>query len=369
MKTFFYRIFALAFRLFRLLPPQKNKVALLAPHRELGSLAAVRDALEASWRVAVLRVHAPLRHPLRLFTADAYHLATAGAVFLNDNFMPLGDLHFRPGVRVIQLWHGEGAFKRFGLSLPLEPRLAARVRRGGQRLTAVVCAAPPLVPYYAEAFGVPPACVLPLGSPRVDALVRPTDSAALRRAWDAKFPACAGKRLLLYAPTFRDDPGENDALLSHFDFAAFADRFGGNTILLLRLHAKQTGALPALPPCVLDVTQARDGLAILRLCDGLISDYSSLCMEAALLDIPVFCYVYDYAAYAAKRGFYMPLRDLPPGAVAETFPALLDAIAAPDTWAAQRQSFARFHLGEPDGKATERVIGLLTMEHAGAVTG
>lgn len=363
IKTLLYHLFALSFRVCRLFPLQTRKVALLVPHRELGSLAAVRDALAAqqqtNWRVILLPVQEGFRHPLRLFTRQAFHLATAGAVLLNDHFMPMANLPFDRRAKVIQLWHAEGALKRFGLSLPLAPRLAARVRRGNARCTAVVCAAAPLVPYYAEAFGVPPARVLPLGSPRVDALLRPVDRAALRTAFERQHPQCKGKRLILYAPTFRDDPAENAALLSHFDFSAFAARFGGEALLLLRLHPKQTAPATPLPAAVLDVTSQPDGLALLRLCDALVTDYSSLCMDAALLNIPVYCYTFDYERYTQTRGFYQDLRTLPPGVVADDFAALLKALAAPDTAAAQRRAFARFHLGEPDGGATKRVVALL----------
>lgn len=320
----------------------------------------MRDVLEKrpGWRVVHLPVHDCFRHPLRLFTVQAYHLATAGAVLLNDNFMPMADLRFSPKAVVIQLWHGEGALKRYGLSLPLAPRLAGRVRRGSMRCTAIVCAAEHLAPCTAEAFGVPQERVLPLGSPRTDALVNPVDRKALRLAFEEQHPACKNKRLILYAPTFRDDPADNAALLSHFDFDAFAARFADEAVLLLRLHAKQIAGAP-IPAAVIDVTGYPDGLALLRLCDAFVTDYSSMAMEAALLDVPTYCYAFDYEQYARDRGFYKGLRELPPGPVAGDFAGLLDALAAPDTYKTQRKAFAEFHLGKPDGRAAERVAGLI----------
>ncbi len=362
IKTLFYRLFALSFCVFRIFPLQPRKVALLAPHRELGSLAAVRDVLAArgGWRIVCLPVHDALRHPLRLFTSQAFHLATAGAVLLNDNFMPMADLPFSSKAKVIQLWHAEGALKRFGLSLPLEPRLAERVRRGCLRCTAVVCASEAIVPYYAEAFGVPERRVLPLGSPRLDALSAPMDRAALRTAFEARYPECRGKRLILYAPTIRDENAENAALLSRFDFAAFAARFGSEATLLLRMHPKVRVNPGALPACVLDVTEHPDSLALLRLCDALVTDYSSLSLDAALLDLPIYCYTFDYDRYNYARGFYKELRALPPGPLVDDFPALLDALDAPDAGRELRQAFVRFHLGQPDGRAAERVADLVS---------
>lgn len=40
--------------------------------------------------------------------------AQAEFVILQDNFLPVSSCHKRKGTKVIQLWHGCGAFKRFG---------------------------------------------------------------------------------------------------------------------------------------------------------------------------------------------------------------------------------------------------------------
>jgi hypothetical protein len=65
--------------------------------------------------------HADLSSVLKaavFFTKKAYQLATAKYVFMNDNFMPLGYLNFRKEAVIVQLWHAEGAFKKFGLHIP-----------------------------------------------------------------------------------------------------------------------------------------------------------------------------------------------------------------------------------------------------------
>jgi CDP-ribitol ribitolphosphotransferase len=222
--------------------------------------------------------------------------------------------------------------------------------------TAVVCSSAKVAPYWAEAFGLPAERVLPLGSPRVDALRELYDKQALRMRFDAKHLQCKGKRLFLYAPTFREDPAQNAALLSHFDFAAFGRRFGGEAVLLLRMHPAMHGTY-TLPTNVIDLTDIPDPLDLLRVCDRFITDYSSLCFAAAALDLPIVIYAFDEMDYMqGGRGFYVPLRKLPPGPVCNDFIRLLDILDAPDNSQTQRAAFAAFHLGAMDGQSCRRIM-------------
>jgi len=323
----------------RVFPVKKTKIMLLKNFPVWGSLGAFGDFLERRGGWNVVRITP--RSPLLLF-----HLATARAVFLNNNFTPLAALPFSKRTKVVQLWHADGALKQWGGDETPYP------------YDAVVCAGEHILPYWAEAFQLPAEHVLPLGSPRMDELAQPCDTVKLRAEFDARYPACKGKRLVLYAPTFRDDPAQNAALLSHFDFATFSEHFP-DAVLLVRLHPKMHGEY-RLPAAVIDMISEPDAAALLRICDCLITDYSSLCVEAAVMDVPVVLYQFDVADYMAnERGFYVPFRTLAPGPIANTFDELLASLAAPDTAKEQRRAFAEFHAGVPDGKSCERILELL----------
>ncbi|MDR1464581.1 MAG: CDP-glycerol glycerophosphotransferase family protein [Oscillospiraceae bacterium] len=360
MREFFYRLFALSFCFFRLFPLQKNKVVLLLPHRAGGSLDVLEKALRRRGGIRIVRVPVAgfgdgVRAMARFFTAHAMHLATARWVFLNDNFMPMADLPFSKKADIVQLWHAEGALKTHGLSLDLPARLRRRVAKGMARYTAVICSCEAVIPYYAEAFGLPPARILPLGSPRTDLLLSPADPGA-RARFDAAHPDCAGKRLVLYAPTFRDNPAADALLLEHFDFPAFGAAFP-ETVLLLRLHPQVHASRDSadLPGGTVDVTEEEDLAGLLRLADALITDYSSICLDSAFLDVPTYFYWFDGEDYFQGRNFYVSLSELAPGPIVRDFPALLAALRTPDDARDRRLAFAAFHLGRVDGKAADRV--------------
>ncbi len=336
---------AAVFALCRVFPVKKNKVVLLRSFPVWGALEAMEEALQADGRFYIVKI-ADWRRPGTL-----YHLATAGAVFLNNNFNLLRYLPFSKQTKLIQLWHGDGAWKRWGHSSGDEPN---------PQYDYAICNSENTRPFWMEAFAMPAAQVLPLGSPRLDMLTRPYDKAALRARFDAQYPACKGKKLFLYAPTFREAADENRALLHHFDFAAFRARFGEKAALLVRLHPKMHGRYDLSGTGAIDLTGAPDPAEILRVCDLLITDYCSLCFDAVALGLPVVIYAYDEQRYMTReRGFYKPLRELPPGHIANDFNALMEVLTQPDDTQGLREAFAAFHLGEIDGKSCERIIALL----------
>ena len=93
-------------------------------------------------------------------------LAGADVIVLDDSFPPLNWVTLSPKVRIIQLWHASGAFKTVGYSRvgPARPERAASTRK----YTAAIVSSEFDVPFYAEAFGIPEARVIPTGIPRMD---------------------------------------------------------------------------------------------------------------------------------------------------------------------------------------------------------
>ncbi|MCL2194741.1 MAG: CDP-glycerol glycerophosphotransferase family protein [Oscillospiraceae bacterium] len=323
------RLLAILFALCRVLPLQRRKVVLLRRFPQWGSLGLVGDYLAEHTDLRVVRIE----NWRRLSTI--FHLATAGTVLLNDGFSPLAGFRFSKRARVIQLWHADGALKRWGAAAG-EPFPEAC------RYTHVVCATEAIAPHWAAAFGVDESCVLPLGSPTGDAL------RALPRVPEPQ---------VLYAPSFREDDEDSAQVLAQFDFKAFRERLP-DAKLLVRLHPKLCGRY-VLPDWVVDATQD-DLFELLARVSCVVTDYSSIMVSAAGADVPVVIFAPDYDAYmASERGFFTDLRALPPGAVVHDFAALLDELAAPGDYAETRRAFVGHHLGACDGGACGRVVAEL----------
>ena len=361
MKELFYRLFAFFFWLSRRLHRGADPalVALISPHNASfnDSLGEIEAALKEKGGQRFLHLsHADLNglgSALRFFTVKAFRLARAGYVFLNDNFMPLGYLDFSSETTVVQLWHAEGAFKRFGLDIDQPPAVRRRELAANQKLSFVVCSSPDVRPIYAGAFGVAPEQVLPLGSPRADALLNAANTAALREKFDEQYPPCRGKKLVLYAPTFREEPDWDRTFLDAFDPARLAKELGEDAALLVRLHPQVHCAREF--PGAIDVTDYPAVNELTLICGSLITDYSSICMDFALLDKPCYFFAPDLERYENTRSFYFDYRSYVPGAVCETMAELIDAIKQPDDPRA-RKTFREKNLASVDGGSCERIL-------------
>jgi CDP-glycerol glycerophosphotransferase (TagB/SpsB family) len=292
------------------------------------------------------------------------------------------------GAYVVQLWHGI-PLKRIGLDSPATLRTPRLISRGPRALASVVRrllavmyggaasrirllpAASHLVRGRLQsAFGLADDRVPVTGEPRVDVLSR--GSASERRAGArARVAALSGAvgestRLVLYAPTWRDGAGDpaipTDAqwarlteLLDHHDAA-----------LLVRSHPLGAGdyAPPRPSPRVrmLGSDLIADVTPVLPAFDALVTDYSSLVYDSALVPLPVVFLAPDIAEYAAERGFYGVYSDVSGEDPAQDWDAaivrldelLADADVASALAARAERLSATVH-AHRDGRNTERV--------------
>ncbi|HEX6684714.1 MAG TPA: CDP-glycerol glycerophosphotransferase family protein, partial [Candidatus Limnocylindrales bacterium] len=92
--------------------------------------------------------------------------------------------------------------------------------------------------------------------------------------------------------------------------------------------------------------------------DVLVTDYSSVMFDYALLDRPIVIYAPDWEEYVNARGVYFDLLSEAPGVVARTPQELVAAFETGAVWrAAHLRAAFRRRLGEfDDGQAAERVV-------------
>ncbi|MBE4740244.1 bifunctional glycosyltransferase/CDP-glycerol:glycerophosphate glycerophosphotransferase [Streptomyces caniscabiei] len=261
-----------------------------------------------------------------------YLRALARAEFWIDNqSFPL-KLTKRPGTTYVQTWHGS-ALKRMGFDEPgwkLKTRAEqAEQQRTLDRFDHFLIRSEHDVRTLAKAFRLREKVLLRVGYPRNDALARSreanrtdrTDQRA-RLAAELGVPEIsaipAEKKILLYAPTFRHQGQRRFAL--PFDVERFAETFGDEYVLLVRAHYLNHVVLPPSVRCrVVDVSDHHDVTPVLALADALITDYSSVMFDYALLDRPMFFFTYDYDEYVHEgRGTYFDLLERAPGPIVRT---------------------------------------------------
>lgn len=361
-----YIVFGLFFKLFRLAPVQKNKVFMVATHddSEEGNIGIVSEALAHSMpqikRYDLTRRDG-IRHPFLFFFGKAYHLATAGTVFLDNTFMPMAYTPFSKKVKVVQLWHGTGTIKRFGQDTDTG-EVARLAKKANARLTHLIVNSDKTKRQYAGAFAVPEEKIHILGLPRTDLLLDGGRLDEKRRAFYERYPKLQGKRCILYAPTFRDDETETPGLALELDELTASLR--DDEVLLLRLHPhvaeKFSMNLDKYHGKVKDMSGFSGVTTLLAVSDCLITDYSSIIFEYCLLGRPMIFYAYDLDTFAAKgRSFYEDYESFVPGPVVKQQKKLEEVLAVREQYADRSLAFAGEQFAYLDQNAVNRLLELI----------
>ena len=387
IKTIGYRLFGLTFSVFRLFGIRKKKVFLIATHEDgpEGNIAVTVRALKRmNPKLRFVRITKKDRgnRPFSFFFVKAYHMATAGTILLDNTFMPMAYTPISKKATVIQLWHGTGTIKKFGLDSDGE-KVAKLARRGNKRIDWLIVNGDRTKRQYESAFGIPPEKIRPLGLPRTDMLLSESYMGKKRLAFldgiREKVFEPELHRYVLYAPTFRDDELENPRL--QLNLQRLMGQLPEDVILLLRFHPyvaeafARNNTLDDLPKAlqnrVFDVSSYPGTTTLLSVADVLVTDYSSIVFEYALLRRPMVFYAYDLEEFTKNgRDFYEPYEEFVPGPVVTDETGLArklgealrdrssNATTARREWESRMDAFLRENYSRMDGKAGIRVAAL-----------
>ncbi len=293
-----------------------------------------------------------------------YRLSTADIILVDDYFGVLEYLYVPDHVKVIQLWHAGVGFKSIGYSR-FGKYGSPKLHNAHRRYTYAIAGSAELKSVYAEAFGIEEAAIVPTGLPRIDTFLDPELAAAAVRRFHEQHPDLAGKRIILFAPTFRGR-GIRDAYYDYdqLDFERMYRLCGDDTVVLFRMHHFVADP-PPIPDefCdrLIDAAEFGDTNDLLQVADILITDYSSVIYEYSLLRRPMLFFAYDREVYAATRGFHHDFEDTAPGKVCDTFDELLDAIERQDFELGKIDEFVAHNFDHVDTGSTDRVIDWLIL--------
>ena len=316
-----------------------------------------RDMLQGSSTGARPGILKKIGGSCRFFLELPYQMATAEKVFLNDNFLPLAYMRTSPSTQFIQLWHGAGAFKRFGLSTEKDEEVYRLVSKANQRITHLFVTSQKVIPCYEEAFAIPSDRIYATGLPVTELYFDEKRMAERKKIFYDKNPFCKNKKILLYTPTFRSGPEENNEILRQFQVEKIHEILGEDWMILIKMHPKfPVHNIPENNFCR-DMTEYNNISDLYLVADLLITDYSSAVVEFALLDKPVILFAYDLYKY--DRGFYFDYETMVPGEVAHDQEELYAILQGKWNNLEKRQNFVKFQYDNISGGASERILEIL----------
>lgn len=301
----------------------------------------------------------------------SHYEAMAQARYLVSNDLLPPWYRKRDGQVYLQTWHGT-PLKRIGLDIP-PPRLPSMVRYLERQCEDVpkwdVLLAPNTfsTPIFRRAFAFDGE-VAETGYPRNDVFFHPKReqrAAQIRR----RLGIPAGKRVVLYAPTWRDDAfqqGGRYRFAPQLDLDAAVRELGRDYVILLRTHFNVLGPAAASPAGSgpLAVSSYPDIADLYLISDVLVTDYSSAMFDFAVTGRPMLFFTYDLERYRDQlRGFYFHFEADAPGPLLRTSAEVIEAIREIDEVAASYRSryhaFTERFCGLDDGHAAARAVDRL----------
>ncbi|MEG0410535.1 MAG: CDP-glycerol glycerophosphotransferase family protein [Erysipelotrichaceae bacterium] len=172
------------------------------------------------------------------------------------------------------------------------------------------------------------------------------------------------KKIILYAPTWRDNCYNNKGYTFELavDFKKWQEVLGDEYIVIFKPHylivnhfdENEVKDFVYQMPANIDINQ------LYVIADLLITDYSSVFFDYAILNRPMLFYMYDIDTYALDlRGFYFDIHKVLPGKIVTSQDELLNEIPKARLDSNQITLFHQEFNTKEDGNASKRVLKIL----------
>ncbi len=240
-----------------------------------------------------------------------YELVTS-KVWVDSNMKYSGFLK-RKKQLYIQTWHGSYGLKKIAGDLgdklsPIDKRI---IEYNVKRMDLMVSNSKRTSEIYRNAFWYSGE-VLEYGSPRNDIFFE--NPKYIRRKVDSLL-GINGKRIVLYAPTYRNNYRIDDLKLDYTRLLnALSDKFEGEWVVLIRLHPNNmidADGFIRYTDKIINATNYSVMQELLLVSDVLITDYSSCMFDFITTGKKCFLYASDLERYDRERGCYFSLNELP----------------------------------------------------------
>lgn len=351
-------------RLFSLLPLRRRLVVLASARTPM---------LEGNLRVlfrAMQRQHPDLEYRLLLepytyglggklaylvrLIRGTYYLQRARLFVVDNAYLPIHVRAHRPDTTTVQVWHAAGALKRFGADIPGAKRQPEDASLHRNYDFVVVGGESSREPY-AAALRTPLERVLALGSPRTDFFFDAAAMEAARARLLARHPLLAGRRVVLYAPTFRGR-GKGKRAGSGLDAPRLRAALPADHLLVLKTHPNLDPHATATNGYDLVIDPASEINELFTVTDVLITDYSSSIFEWALLHRPLVLLVDDLQRYSKIPGLYLDYAKDMIGTQVHDTDGVAEAILNHRFDLSGYDAFIQRHLGASNGRAASRFV-------------
>ncbi len=279
----------------------------------------------------------------------------------------------RKGQQVIQLWHGCGAFKKWGYSTAsLEWGADEKTLREypiHNTYTYVTVSDESVKKFYAEAFNCDENIIHADGVPRSDKYFDEEYVSSARSKILEQYPEIGNRKIILYSPTFRGASKGKANFIQMLDFIYLKKHLEKEYVILVKLHPfikkgmnLSDGLKEIYGNFIFDVSKTLPIDDVMCASDMVVTDYSSLIFEYALLMRPMIFFAYDLIQYDRERSFYFDYENFVPGDIVRDTEELYKAIRKNEKNFDREkvEVFKKKFMSACDGNSTERILNKIT---------
>lgn len=248
--------------------------------------------------------------------------ARARYVFISDSYVPVSSCSKRKETTVVQLWHSCGLMKRIGTDSAVEKKsIAPQQYRNYDVFTT---SAPCVSDAMAAAMGIPRSVFSDAGISRMDLQFDEAWVSRLRAQFFSNHPEYRGKKIVLWAPTFRGS-AQNGYLEGKEEILRLRRELPPEYALIIKTHRfARSKDLDTPIPYTAEYIQ--------MIADILITDYSSMYYDYLYFRRPIILFAPDLQEYRAAVGLYLDYEEIP-GKKAMDYGQLREAVLTADAWA------------------------------------
>lgn len=363
--------FKLLYYFYHLVPVKQKKVLFASDSRDdiSGNFAFVyEDMLKRNLDLDVhfiLKKGVDAKKTFKEINRLAYDMATAKIILLDDFYPMVYPLRIRKNAELIQLWHAVGAFKTFGFSRIGRPGGPSPKSINHRNYTKAIVSSKNVAKYYAEGFGITEDKIIATGIPRTDIFFDEQYKSEVRERLYSEYPFLKEKKVITFAPTFRGN-GQQSA---HYPMEVLQlenlyNELKDEYVFLFKIHpfVKNDFNIPyQYKDFFYDFSDYREINDLLFVTDILITDYSSVCFEFALLNKPMLFFAYDIEEYVNKRDFYYEYNSFIPGPLVRSTEEIIEKIVEKDFKMEKIKPFAQYYFDDHDGRSSQRVVEQLIL--------
>lgn len=319
------------FTLFKLFPVKKKRVLFSSfygrqcsgdPKAIYEKLLSLKTEHELIWvlnKPGSLSIKAVNRYSLK----HLFYLATCE--FRIDNCQESHYLKPKSSTTYIQTWHGSPLKK---IAQDLDDAFIAHKQDwllDANYWDFLFAPSIEIAEIFSKAFKIDNKKVINTGNPRNEILGNSDTILMNKVKTSLNIPST--KKIILYAPTFRDD--EQGKFYLKLSKDKIVNALGSDYLLLVRLHSNIKHLVNGSfdNENIMNVTEYDDIQELMLISDILITDYSSVFFDFAITEKPMLFYPYDIDKYKnTLRGFYFDYQSTVPGKVVYDEDSLIEAI-------------------------------------------